>query len=112
MNPTPPVVLTEVRRDRAERRFRLTWNDGLEADLAYADARGYCPCAMCQGHGNGVVTFRPPEGPVYPDTVEAVGHYAISIGWSDGHATGIFRFDYLRRLAELCRGDERPEVTP
>jgi DUF971 family protein len=29
----------------------------------------------------------------------AVGHYAIQIEFSDGHATGIYSFDYLR---EIC----------
>jgi DUF971 family protein len=28
-----------------------------------------------------------------------VGGYAIQPFWADGHATGIFSFDYLRQLA-------------
>jgi DUF971 family protein len=28
-----------------------------------------------------------------------VGGYAIQPVWADGHATGIFSFDYLRRVA-------------
>jgi DUF971 family protein len=27
-----------------------------------------------------------------------VGRYALGITWSDGHSTGIFSYDYLRRL--------------
>ena len=30
--------------------------------------------------------------------VEAVGHYAIKIDWSDGHNTGIYSFDHLRKI--------------
>ena len=29
-----------------------------------------------------------------------VGAYAIQPIWADGHATGIFSFDYLRRLSD------------
>jgi DUF971 family protein len=32
---------------------------------------------------------------------EAVGGYALQLFWADGHSTGIFTFDYLRRLAVL-----------
>jgi DUF971 family protein len=27
-----------------------------------------------------------------------VGNYAISIAFSDGHGTGIYRYDFLRQL--------------
>ena len=30
--------------------------------------------------------------------IEPVGNYALSINWSAGHATGIYRFDFLRQL--------------
>jgi DUF971 family protein len=29
----------------------------------------------------------------------SVGGYAIQPVWADGHATGIFSFDYLKRVA-------------
>lgn len=93
------TYLTEIRRLPAERRFALTWNDGFSAELDYDYVRGYCPCAGCQGHSAGQVVFRKPPGPVTPVTIEPVGNYAISISWSDGHSTGIYRFDFLR---EIC----------
>ena len=31
--------------------------------------------------------------------VELVGNYAIKISFSDGHATGIYTWEYLRSLA-------------
>jgi DUF971 family protein len=30
--------------------------------------------------------------------VEPVGNYALRFRWSDGHDTGIYTFDFLRRL--------------
>jgi DUF971 family protein len=37
--------------------------------------------------------------------VEPVGNYAIRINWSDGHNTGIYSYDHLRRICpcEECR---------
>jgi DUF971 family protein len=32
-------------------------------------------------------------------SVVPVGNYALNFGWSDGHSTGIYTFDYLR---EIC----------
>ena len=32
--------------------------------------------------------------------LERVGTYALQPVWADGHATGIYSFDYLRRAAE------------
>ena len=38
-------------------------------------------------------------------SVEEVGHYAIRIAWSDGHNTGIYSFDHLRKICpcEPCK---------
>lgn len=96
--------LTEVRRLPEERRLRLTWNDGHSADFDYDYLRGYCPCAGCQGHRALVIEYHPPAHPVKAVTIAPVGNYAISIGWSDQHATGIYRFDFLRELCpcETC----------
>ncbi len=94
-----PTYLTEIRRIDQRHALRLTWSDGHTAELDYDYVRGYCPCAACQGHGAMAVEFHPPPQPVRPEEIEPVGNYAISIAWSDQHATGIYRFDFLR---EIC----------
>ena len=105
------TVLTEVRRLPAERHLRLTWSDGYSAELPYDYLRGWCPCAGCQGHGNLTIRYQPPARPVEARVIQPVGNYAISIAFSDGHGTGIYRFDYLRRLAPKP-GDEVPDEIP
>ena len=37
---------------------------------------------------------------VFPEAIHHVGRYALQFQWSDGHCTGIYPFDYLRRLAD------------
>ncbi|WP_433969588.1 gamma-butyrobetaine hydroxylase-like domain-containing protein [Tunturiibacter gelidiferens] len=42
------------------------------------------------------------EAPVRPLEVTPVGKYALKFKWSDGHESGIYSWDYLRRV---CRCD-------
>lgn len=112
---TEPLLPTEIRRLAEERRLRITWSDDRVCELDYDTLRGYCPCAGCQGHGGGAIRFFRPPAPVAPRQIEAVGNYAISIHWSDGHATGIYRFDFLRRLCAdegSPGGDDAPGSSP
>jgi DUF971 family protein len=99
-------ALTEVRRLPEERRMRLTWSDGHSAEYGYDYLRGWCPCAGCQGHSGLKIRYLPTGSPVTAQTIQPVGNYAISIAWSDGHGTGIYRFDFLRRICpcERCSG--------
>ena len=90
-------TLVEIRRLPEERAFRLTWSDGFRAQPSWRYLAGYCPCAGCQGHG-GRVEFHEPAPEIEPESVQPVGHYAVSIVWRRGCRTGIYTFDYLRRL--------------
>jgi DUF971 family protein len=96
-------ILTEVKRLPDERRVRLFWSDGHSAAYDYDYLRGYCPCAACQGHGAFSIVFQKPNRPVEPTSIQPVGNYGISFLWSDGHATGIYRYDFLRAI---CPCDE------
>ena len=84
----------------------LKWEDGSESFISLERLRRACPCAGCQGErdvmGN---LYRGPERPLSPAAfqlvrLERVGTYAVQPVWGDGHATGIYSFDYLRAAAE------------
>jgi DUF971 family protein len=91
-------ALIEVRRLPETQRLRLTWSDGHAAEYDYDYLRAWCPCAGCQGHAGLTIRYLPAPGPVSAVGIEPVGNYAISIAWSDGHATGIYRFQFLRQI--------------
>ena len=76
--------------------MRVTWDDGHVGEYEQEYLRGYCPCALCQGHG-AQVRFVTTPGAVL-DGIRGVGNYAIELHWQDGHCTGIYTFDYLRKL--------------
>ena len=95
--------LIEIRRMPTRKRALLKWSDGHEGEYSYDHLRGFCPCAGCQGHTVTEVEFHPPETEVTPLSIKPVGNYALSFHWSDGHDTGIYRFEFLRKI---CPCDE------
>jgi len=88
----------------------IRWNDGAESYLDLEFLRRACPCAACGGEPDalGHVLSRPGGISHAQDSFklagfEVVGGYALQPRWRDGHSTGIYSFQYLRRLAEPVR---------
>jgi DUF971 family protein len=86
----------------------IKWPDGTESFVPLNKLRWCCPCAACKGEvdimGN---LYKGPEKPLRPESFQLlrivnVGSYAIQPIWGDGHATGIYPFDYLRRVADAA----------
>jgi DUF971 family protein len=97
---------------------QIDWKDGHHSQYELAYLRDECPCASCTGaHGtepekSNYSTAAPPGNPfqMYKPAlkmlnVEPMGHYAFRIDWSDGHSTGIYSYDYLRKICpcEQCK---------
>lgn len=87
--------------------LRIRWKDDHESEYAPRSLRIACPCAGCVDEMTGKRILRPEDVPadVHPRSIEHVGRYALQFDWSDGHRTGIYPFEYLRRLCpcEACR---------
>jgi len=82
----------------------IKWAEGTEDFMALEKLRRACPCAGCKGEvdilGN---LHKGPDKPYAGNSFElvkiaSVGGYAIQPVWADGHNTGIYSFEYLRRL--------------
>jgi DUF971 family protein len=88
--------------------IQIDWKDGHLSKYSLGYLRDECPCATCTGaHGTEPEksNYSAPAAPfpMFKPTlkmlnVEPVGHYAIRIEWSDGHNTGIYSFDHLRKI--------------
>ncbi len=83
-------------------RLRIVWRDGAVSEYEPRTLRLKCPCAGCVDEMSGLRTLRPETVPedVYPEAIHYVGRYALEFHWSDGHATGIYTWEYLRRLSD------------
>lgn len=79
---------------------KIEWADGAESLFSAADLRRVCPCAGCVSEATGIRTHDPATVPddLEQSDLHLVGNYAVSMQFSDGHATGIFTFTFLRGL--------------
>ncbi len=94
---------TEIHHVKSRGVVRITWDDGHVGEYEERYLRGFCPCAMCQGHGAQRRFIEVPGATLLG--IRGVGNYAVELRWEDGHSTGIYTFDYLRALCpcEACR---------
>lgn len=82
----------------------IKWDDGSESFIPLEKLRRACPCAGCQGEVDILGKLhKGPERPLPPTAFELVrvtpvGGYALQPVWADGHASGLYSFDYLKRL--------------
>lgn len=109
--PLPQGRPVEVRAPQGARVLELVWDDGASTLYRHVLLRGFCPCAHCQGHA-GPISWVKAADTLSQEALELtslgeVGQYAIGLSWGDGHSTGIYSFNYLRRLALLH--DQPPE---
>ena len=92
----------------------IAWSDGRVDQIAARDLRRACPCARCKAE-----SLQPPKPagllPVLAPTqarplaiarMTPVGNYAYSIEFSDGHHSGIYALDFLRRIGEPSAAKE------
>jgi len=87
-------------------RLRIRWEDGEVSEYEPFLLRTRCPCAGCVDEMTGIRTLRPESvsPDIYPQAIHYVGRYALQFIWSDGHATGIYPFEFLRRLWDETSG--------
>jgi len=95
--PRPAIPHAITRTDTG---LEVEWSPGEPAVVMPARAlRLACPCASCREEMTGRRLLDPASVPqdVAPQALELVGGYGLRIRWSDGHGTGIYTFETLRR---------------
>ena len=88
----------------------IKWPDGAESFIPLETLRRRCPCASCMGETDIMGNLY--KNPAQLLTAKAfqlvrftnVGGYAIQPVWADAHATGIYSFNYLKRIAKENSG--------
>jgi DUF971 family protein len=97
--PVRPVQVAKIGSELA-----IAWEDGTEHFFPLEFLRRACPCAACGGEPDVLgrvvrpeVTFS--DGSFELSGYDFIGGYALQPRWGDGHSTGIYSWNYLRRLA-------------
>jgi len=97
--------------------LEIDWQDGHRSAWSFAWLRDACPCATCneerekEGRKPGQPKPKPRAvlpmyaPPAKPASAQAVGRYALQFNWQDGHSSGIYSWEYLRRNCQCaeCR---------
>jgi len=94
------AVPTNITLHQKSRVLEIAFDDGATFRLPYEFLRVYSPSAEVRGHGPGQEVLQTGKQSVEIRSLEAVGSYAVQPQFSDGHATGIYSWDYLYELGE------------
>jgi DUF971 family protein len=94
----------------------IVWSDQHQSHYDFVYLRELCPCALCdeerrkkeelatRTHSASTAATVLPMFKPRPTArgAKAMGNYALQIDFTDGHATGIYSYDYLRTICP-CR---------
>lgn len=88
----------QITNRRAAGMLELLWDDGTRQELSHGQLRAACQCSHCKSaqlRGERLAL----TANVQLDEIRQVGHYAVQLVFSDGHARGIYPWELLRSLA-------------
>lgn len=103
-NPSHTAPANEAVQSPDGKTLRVTLETGAVINLHAEKLRAACRCAYCRrAQIDGVFASEFPS--VTITSVAPIGHYAVNLGFSDGHARGIYPWSYL---AELSAGASVP----
>lgn len=89
---------TDIVLHRASRRLEIVFDNGERFELPAEYLRVESPSAEVQGHGPGRKVLVAGKREVAVEAIEPVGHYAVLLRFSDGHASGIYSWQILYTL--------------
>lgn len=92
--PTPTNIVVHAR----SRELVVDFSDGASFHYSFEFLRVNSPSAEVQGHSPDQAVLQYGKQNVTITDIEPVGHYAIQPTFSDGHASGIYSWDYLYRI--------------
>jgi DUF971 family protein len=103
---------TAITLNKTDHYLEITWSDNQVCHYPLSELREACPCVECRGgHQYMGREYEPdnllkltPKRSYTMSRIDMVGNYALQPSWDDGHHTGIYTWDYLRRL---CPEDEQ-----
>jgi DUF971 family protein len=98
-------MLSIVNIGLVQNELAIAWSDGGESYIPIERLRRACPCASCQGEPDAAGRVVRPKvtytnRSFFLRSYEPIGGYALLVRFEDGHATGIYPFNYLRELSE------------
>ena len=106
------MTLLSFKKNPTNNTYRIKFDDSTEFMLTPKLLREECPCAHCKGEEVLLKKYiplnkLPNTGTAFQiEKIETVGNYALRIFWKDGHDTGIYSWEYLKKVCESGVGGQ------
>lgn len=103
------IIPKSITLNKSEGYLEIIWQDGAVCQYPLSHLREACPCVECRGgHQNmgaahdptSLLELKPARSYEVSD-LQLVGNYALQPVWDDGHHTGLYTWDYLRKLCPV-----------
>lgn len=86
--------------------LEIVWQDDDKCQYPLSELREACPCVECRGghqymtsaHDPDDILKLTPKRSYQMIDLQLVGNYALQPTWDDQHSTGIYTWDYLKKL--------------
>ena len=84
----------------------VSFSENNEAIINLKSLREGCPCASCSGETDALGNlYKGPEQKLMESSyqisgIQSVGYYGIRPFWKDGHNTGIYTGEMLKKLSD------------
>ena len=105
---------TNIHADRPARQLTIDWADGHASAYDLTAYRWLCPCAFCRGEAGkpGWLDTTPTLGgdQLELSDLTLVGQYALQPHWADGHNSGFYSFEHLRRNCTCAEDSARRQA--
>ena len=107
---------TNITVNKKSREFIVNWDDGHVSVYPFGLLRAGCPCASCRGgHENmrsepdpGVFNLQLEDSPATRiSNVKAVGSYALTIVWEDGHDYPVIKVEVSSESHSFYTGKQK-----
>ena len=115
MSTNPANQPKAINADREAGLVTIDWSDGHRGVYDATNLRLTCQCAYCKGEAGrpGWLDTNPTLTTDQTQLVamRLIGQYALAPTWGDGHDTGYYTFEFLRRdcpCAECTADRQRP----
>ncbi|MCL6414967.1 DUF971 domain-containing protein [Aestuariirhabdus sp. Z084] len=96
----PANIPVDIKLHRKSRILELSYADGEHYELSCEFLRVHSPSAEVRGHGEGQETLQTGKIKVNLKELVPVGNYALKLVFDDGHDSGLYDWNYLRKLGQ------------
>ena len=92
------MIPSKIELKKQSRVLLLQYPDNSSFELEFEFLRVHSPSAEVQGHGKPILQHGKKN--VTLDRLEQAGNYALKLTFDDGHDSGLYTWEYLRKLCQ------------